>query len=704
MALPILREELALYPGPRLADGQPSWTLHDPVRNQFFRIDWLTFEILSRWSLCDADAIAAAVARETALHPDLGDIETVVQFLAENQLIQAVARAGAPSSAVGFAARLRAMRGSWGKWLLHHYLFFRIPLIKPDRWLTRWSDKVAVFYSRAFFRITLIALAAGLIMIYRDWERFSATLIDIFTWKGLFGYGLALIGVKVLHELGHAFTAKRYGCRVPTMGVAFLVLWPVAYTDTNEVWKLSDRNKRLAVAAAGVATELIIATWATLVWAVLPEGLPKSVAFMLATTTWVATVAINSSPFMRFDGYFLLSDWLDMPNLHNRAFALARWDLRERLFDLGEPPPEQFSPKRRRGLILFAYATWVYRLMLFLGIAALVYHFFLKAVGILLFAVEIGWFVLLPFWNEFKAWRERAQTIRARPRAKRTAYLALLIAILFVVPWPIRISSSGYLRPAEMYPVYAPEGAQVAALAWREGSVIPAGQPMIELASPELMLRWRKASAAAESLHWQVVSAGLDAAQRHNLQVLQQEFATAQAELASIQSSLEKYTPRAPFEGELRDLDPDLKPGVWVGRGERLAVLVQPGEWRVETYLDEEALRRVNIGDRARFYADGVDGPYLPLTVAAVDRDATHVLPNGMLAAQFGGSVIIREKHGQLIPERAVYRVTLTCSQEPGRLAGHSWRGLVVIRGAWEAPGLSFLRAALALIWREAGF
>ena len=143
-------------------------------------------------------------------------------------------------------------------------------------------------------------------------------------------------------------------------------------------------------------------------------------AFLLATTTWVSTVLINASPFMRFDGYFLLSDFLQMPNLHARAFALARWDLRERLFALGEPAPEHF-PAARRGLILFAWATWIYRLVLFLGIAALVYHFFIKALGIFLFLVEIVWFIARPLWSEIGAWRQRGAAIGGSRRARWSA-------------------------------------------------------------------------------------------------------------------------------------------------------------------------------------------------------------------------------------------------------------------------------------------
>lgn len=701
MPLPPLREEIALHPGPRAADGQPTWTLHDPVRNQFFRIDWQTFSILSHWQLDDAQAICDAVGAETTLSPHLEDVKAVADFLAQNELLQP----RQADSARLLAGRHRALRGTWAKRLLHNYLFFRIPLVNPDAWLGRWSARVAPLYSVGFLRLTLLALLAGVILVYRNWDQFSTTLVDTFSWQGAVSYGIAIFVVKVLHELGHAFTAKRFGCRVPAMGVAFLVMWPVAYTDTNEVWKIADSRRRLAVAASGVATETVIAIWATLAWALLPEGTPKSIAFVLATVSWFTTLAINASPFLRFDGYFVLSDWLDMPNLHARSFALARWDLRERLFDLRESPPEHFSHRRTVGLILFAWATWLYRLVVFIGIAVLVYHFFIKMAGIVLFVVEVAWFIARPVWSELKVWRELWPVLKHKPRARRSAMWAAALVLLFILPWPTRLSASGHLKPPETFVVYAPGGAQVAELPWREGAQVPEGAPLIKLASPDVTLRWQLATERAGSLRRQAGTAGVDPLQQQNLQVLQQALAAAEADLANVQADAGRYVPTAPFTGRLHDIDPDLKPGVWVRRQERLMTLARPdGKWQVETYLDEDAVRRVKVGDGARFFADGIAGPVLPLTVTAVDGDATRALSNGMLAVASGGSVLTREKDHLLVPERAVYRVTLEAQQEPGKLAGHSWRGQVVIRGSWEAPGLGVLRSALALLWREAGF
>jgi putative peptide zinc metalloprotease protein len=699
MALPPLREELALLPGPPLADGQPSHTLHDPVRNLFFQLDWASFEILRRWSLDEPAAIAAAIAVETTLHLTAEDVERVVLFLQDNQLLQApVGHAG------DFARRLAARRGGLGRWLLHNYLFFRIPLLKPDRWLDRWVGRVDFFWSRRFFQLTLGALLLGLIEVYRDWEGFTATLVDNLTWTGMASYGVALIAVKVLHEFGHAFTAKRFGCRIPTMGAAFLVLWPVAYTDTNEVWKLTDRRQRLQVAAAGVITELIVAVWATLAWSLLPAGHVKAVAFLLATTTWISTIAINASPFMRFDGYFLLADWLEMPNLHSRAFALARWDLRERLFGLGEAPPEVFPPRRHVGLILFAYATWVYRLVLFLGIAALVYSFFIKAVGIFLFLVEIVWFVLGPVWQELRVWRGYWPQLRELPRARRSAVWALAATVFLLLPWPTRIGAAGVLRPAQQWLIYAPEHAQVTALPLAEGSRVEAGAVLLEMAAPELASRRASVTARLDRLGRQSAAGVFDSEQRMQWQSLRQQQVTAEAENASIQADAARYAPTAPFAGVLRDIDPDLRPGAWVARNEILGRLVADGAPQAVTYLSEDEVAHVAVGDSARFYPDGRPELAVTLTVGRIDQDASRVLPEPELATLYGGTLLVREKKGMLYPEQAVYRVTLKADEPGSTLADHAWRGKVVIAGSWTPPGWRFLRAAFSVFWREAGF
>src|SRR4051794_30117711 len=125
--LPALRQELAIGAGPRLADGQPSWTLQDPVRNLFFQLDWPSFEMLSRWDLRDPQAVLGEINRDTALQLDSDALERLLTFLREQHLLQPL-----HGSAAAMAAMRDKQRGSWHQWLLHNYLFFRIALLRPD--------------------------------------------------------------------------------------------------------------------------------------------------------------------------------------------------------------------------------------------------------------------------------------------------------------------------------------------------------------------------------------------------------------------------------------------------------------------------------------------------------------------------------------------------------------------------------------------
>ena len=197
-ALPRLREELDLLAGPTLADGQPSWTLHDPVRNLFFRIDWPTFRLLGQWALNDPQQIARAASEGTTLELEPEDVAALAQFLVANQLARPEGEPAAPPRLAERLAKARA--GPW-KWLLHHYLFFRVPLFKPDAWLAVWLPVAELFGSRMMVRLTAIVFAIGLFQVVRQWDAFAAQLVDIFSLEGLAAYAVALVCVK---EIGRA--------------------------------------------------------------------------------------------------------------------------------------------------------------------------------------------------------------------------------------------------------------------------------------------------------------------------------------------------------------------------------------------------------------------------------------------------------------------------------------------------------------------
>lgn len=698
--LPRLRQELALYPGPSNYLGEPSWSLHDPVRNLFFRLDWLSFEILSRWSLGEPKRILQDLEQHTLLQAEEDDIDEVLKFLLESELVQAV---DPQATARLHQQRLKSTTRIID-WMMHRYLFFRVPLLKPDAWLTRWQGVVAPLYSRTFRWITLVALLFGLLEVSRQWESFIASLVDLFSLQGLVSFLTALVFVKFMHELGHAFTAKRYGCRVPTMGVAFLVMFPMAYTDVNEVWKLPSRRQRLMVGSAGISTELIIAAWATFFWVLLPDGFLRGAMFILATTTWVSTLIINASPFLRFDGYFLLMDWMGMPNLHQRAFAVGKWRLRKALFDVADEPPELLPKRRMRGLALLAYATWLYRLVVFVGIALLVYTMVPKPLGPILAAVELWFFIFRPIMKELGEWRERMREIMQRHRVRWVSAGVILLLGLALFPWDGRIHSQGILRPVGYFPVVTPEAARLTSLPVAHGQWVEEGDVLLELESPDLDLRQSVMRGREQILRWQSVTAGVSAELLEQRGTLQAGRAELQAELVSVQDEKSRLQFKAPLAGQFFLSQLELETGNWIGRNELLGTLVDASVWQVITYLPESELERVQVGDNAVFYAESAQGPRIPLQVVRIDFDATRILSDGQLAVAKGGHVPVRETTLGLVPEMAVYRIVLSTAPGYAPATVQLQRGKLVLFGARKSLLGDYARRAAAVIVRETGF
>lgn len=270
-----LREDIAVFPGPADAGGAPSWTLYDPARHRYIRIGWLEFEALSRWGLGGPEAVAAGVAEATPLRPTADEVGAIATFAAGAGLLR--------DASVGHSRRLlataQARRLGAGTWLLHHYLFLRLRLVNPDRALAALLPWVRFTMTRGFAIAAALTAAAGFLLIARQWEAYVNSLVQLFTVEGAVLVGLSLLASKVLHELGHGLMARRFGCRVPAMGVAFLVLWPVLWTDTTDAWRLTDRRQRLAIDAAGMAAEIVPAVFATLAWTVLPDGPARTAAF-----------------------------------------------------------------------------------------------------------------------------------------------------------------------------------------------------------------------------------------------------------------------------------------------------------------------------------------------------------------------------------------------------------------------------------------
>lgn len=655
--LPPLREDLHLVRGPRNWRGEPTWTLHDPLRHRFIQIVERDFYLLTAWRQSVAQAVIDQASVESGDHYSLDELEGLLDFLAREELLSA--------DSMGLRTRLAKLdaqrQQSLFQTLLHKYLFFRLPLVRPDAWLDRLYVHARVLMQPWFIALSLLLGAIGLIAIIRNWSMFIHSFSFLFSVSGMLVFVVTLACVKVLHELGHALMCKHFGLRVPTMGVAFLVMWPVLYTDATDSWRLDSRHKRAAIAAAGVGVELLLACYAMLFWVILPDGVARSVAFVVATTAWITSALVNLNPLMRFDGYYFLSDMLNVPNLQDRSIALARWQLRGWLFGVREPCPDDLPPRLMRGIMVYAWALLIYRFFLFLGIAFLVYHFFFKALGIFLFLVEIWWFIGRPIYRELKEWPEYLEETSSRRKRLAMAGIGLLLVIV-LFPWRTDVQAPAVLTASRQLAVYSSQPARVAELLVRDRQRVEQGEPLLRLHSPDLDQALVMASHEVARL--QALLAQADTSERliSERLVLGQRLAQALAEQEGLRRQLAQLEILAPFSGIVRDLDPTLQQGRWLGTTDRLLTLIDTSDAVVMAWVSESDLDMLDVGAAGRFYSEQISGPQaLTVTVERVSNAAISELDNPYQASVYGGAIPVKPgQEGPCIPPVPIFRCMVT--------------------------------------------
>lgn len=694
--LPRLREDLRLIDPHR---GDAGRLVYDPLRHRYLRIDHDTSLLLSLWNAhTSAAALADAFSERYARDIDECRIGELATFLLRAELADGAA---AHNWRRKWQQR-ESTRRSWLAQAIHGYLFFRVPLVAPDRFLRATLPYIAPLMSRATAYTVAMLAVAGLYLVSRRWESFLATYQDVFTPAGVATMLVAVALVKSLHELGHAYAATRHGCRVPTLGIAFMVLMPLLYTDVTDAWRLPGKRQRLAIDAAGVAVELALAAIALFLWPFVPQGPAQSAAFMVATASLVMSIGFNLNPFMRFDGYYILADATGMDNLQPRAFALARWRLREILFGLGEPPPEAFGRRRRLWLIAYAWATWIYRLIVFTGIAVLVYAMAFKVLGIVLFLVEILYFILLPIWREVRTWR-RGATSATRQAAITFAGLSLLVAAL-LVPWSRDVAVPAILEARETIMVHPPRPARVKAVLVAVGEALQEGDPLVELDAPDVDNEMRLTETRIALAERRLARRVADPADREQSLVLEDELAALRVNLAGLGAIKDRLVVRAPVAGRVLELNDTLHPGRWVAMTESIARIGDPSAVAIRGYVAEQDLWRLGDATRGRLIPYETPAAAIPLTLAGVARSGAPAIELAELAQPHGGRIAVAEdRDRRLVPITAQFLAAMAPDEALPPITRVT-RGLVVLEGEAESLAGRAARQVARVLVRESGF
>ena len=695
MPVPALRPDLRVHEAPKDRHGIRAWLIEDPVRQRFFRLPRAAFDLLAVWGAGSKSRIMRRHEEMTGRPATPEDIDTMVRYLTANELTTPE-----PGEWKARAANARRSQKGIFSRAAHAYIFFRLPLFRPQAFLDRLWPLVAPLFTRAFAILSALAALAGLWLASRQWDVFASTFIDFLTFEGFLVYGASLVVIKSLHELGHAFMARRYRTPVPTIGIAFIVLFPILYTDTTSAWRLPARQ-RVMIDAAGIFTELVIAAWCTLLWALLPDGPLRGAVFAAATLSWLTSLAVNLNPLMRFDGYYLLADSMDFRNLQNRSFAMARWRLRELLFGWSDPAPEPLAPTTRHVVIVYAWATWVYRFFLFAGIALLVYHMTVKVIGIVLFCLEIAVFIAMPVFRELAEWwKNRKRITLNRTLARNALILATVLCALFV-PWQGRIAAPALLRAAPTFPLHASAKARLVDVLTADNEIVQEGQLLYRLEAPDLVHRKQVALARMTLARARLARMAADDRDLSQRGVIENELASARSEIASLEALETALEIRAPISGRIANTLPDLQPGLWVAPSARLAVIAGTAAPALVATIPEAAIHRLSPGAIGRFIASEPETPAIDVTLTDISPAPMNTLPGPLLAAEHGGSVRTQRDARDAIAG-SWYAGKLEAMDSLG--VTYEMRGTVLLDAKRESLAAGFFRRVAAILVRESSF
>ena len=550
--------------------------------------------------LMDGERTTHAIWEEAArqLGDDCPTQDETIRLLGMLYFADSLACGVSPDTAEMFRRSERRESGEqWRKVL--HPLSLRLPLLDPNAFLTRWVEWVRPLFSVYGAVAWCLVVGAALALGASHWTELTEDAGS----RLLSGQSLLLLWlvyplVKVLHELGHGFAARVWGAEVHEMGVMFLVLMPVPYVDASAANVFPDKRKRMVVAAAGILVELFLAALALLVWLAVEPGLVRSLAYSVIWISGASTLLFNANPLLRFDGYFLLADWLEIPNLGGRSNQYLGYLIQKRVFGMEQVRCPVNAPGEGRWFLVYGIAAFVYRIVLVLGIALFVAgRFFI--LGILLALLSLGVQVVTPAVKHVAAVLSspRFGERRARIVAVSLGASAALAGALLILPVPLYTQARGVVWLPEHAQVRAGADAFVMRLLVEPNTAVRAGDPVVVAHDPLLEARVSILSAELRALHAQHYQQRLsDLVQA---QLIEEDIATAEASLALALERAREVVIRSPQNGVLVLPRADDLVGRFVRQGEIVGYVLGSGRPTARVVLSEADVELVRERTRA---------------------------------------------------------------------------------------------------------
>jgi len=597
-------------------------------------------------------------------------------------------------------SRYQKQRSNDWKQRFANPLSLRFALFDPAAFLNRTLKYVEPVFSAAGFLVWLATVLSAVVLTLLHWPELTAASLDEIVTPGnivlvWFCYPL----VKLLHELGHAYTARRWGCEVHEMGVMFLVLIPLPYVDASSSAALADKRGRMLIAGMGIMTELAIASVALFIWLLIEPGTVRTLAYSIMLISGISTLLFNGNPLLRFDGYFVLADALEIPNLSSRSQGYLGYLIERYMFKIDGLKSPAMSGDERIWLIAYGVSAFVFRYIVMVGIIFYIADKFF-VFGLLLAVWAVVAHGLMPLGRRVGYLLASPRLAQQRNRAlgiSLTAVLAFTI-LLFAVPVPLATITEGVVWTPDESEVRAEADAFVTTLVADPNSAVTAGEVLLITEDPEL------------GANVAILDADLrEATVRYNSLRLTDELEAGYVleEIKSIKANLDRARERlagltiySPSDGMfLVDRPQDIE-GRYLKQGDVVGYVADMSRATVRVAVTQEDIGLIRSRTRqvALRFAENLHAN-VPATIRREVPAASNRLPSAVLGAAGGGQIAINaqdEKGTQTV--HSVFHIELDVARPVAQIGGRTY---VRFSHGFEPLGVQWFRRIRQLFLRR---
>ncbi|MDP6544513.1 MAG: PqqD family peptide modification chaperone [Phycisphaerae bacterium] len=658
--------------------GQMWHVLQDPGSNQFFRLNDTGYHFVGLldgrrtvaevWNVCNEQLGDAA--------PTQGEAIALLGQLYTSNLLQA----DVPPDAQGLFRRYRQRVGREVRGYLTNLLFIRIPLIDPDRFLERWVGVFGAIFSIVGLICWLILMSVGAYFLLGRTSELGNQAMGVLMTANLPLLAISFWIVKIIHEFGHGFACKKFGLQagggeVHTMGIMFLIFMPLPYVDASSAWAFRSKWHRVAVGGAGMFCELAIAAVAAIVWASVGEGMVQALAYNCMFIASVTTLLFNANPLLRYDGYYILSDLLEIPNFAQRSKSYLYYLVKRYIWAVRNPRNPANTSGEKAWFVFYGIASTIYRLFILVVILMFLSDRLpeeLKFIATIAAAVSGAVWLCTPIFKFLKYLATSGELSRVRGRAVTSTLLTVtsIILLVGVIPWPDRVRAEGVVEPLGLVVVYTrtdgyvanflPSGTPVGARDVLINAVPPTDDPrqrnrFFDSLNTELTATQQILEAEYAKIKWQEDWALAE--NEHAIVASRIEEAKAKAEqIHRVRNDIRNLTIRSPIKGVWISPDVDRLKGNFVQKGQQIGLVAnrEPENLVVRAVASQEigALlyelhNRKNHTIPVEIRIQGRPAPAFTGKIIKILDSAQDVLPSPALGYAVGGPIVTRSDDRQ---------------------------------------------------------